>query len=270
MSVRVQFVGNLQCGRLQSMFQRSLPSGRAGFIPTAPDNPRMAPDMLCAALEAADIVVVQAQLQPGAGLTAEAARQLTAGEVVVIPEVRLDGIASLERDGPGEESAILGEDVLVAAAGGLARPTLMRRFLAGEIDMAQEARLAAALARLRAVEAGCDVAIAATIADMIRDTPVLYGVASPTQPVLFRLFERLCDYLGLDPDPRLPRDPAFFGSLALPKGFRAFTPWDVRALGLAYEADSHWHGAAAKLANLVWARLEAASGGSDCEAGAAA
>lgn len=214
-------------------------------------------------LERADIVVMQATAGPAAGPSVEEVRQATQGEVIVLPEIVLDGIASLERDGPGETGAILGADEFLRATRGLDRAEGLRRFLAGEIDMRQTARLAASIARLRRLEqAVCDLRVTDAIEEMLRERPVVYGCAAPTQDLLFRLFERLCDYLGVEPDAGMPWDPAFHGSLALPRGARAFTPWDVRALGLGYPPDTHWYSQAVTLAQRVWRMAEEARGGS--------
>lgn len=251
--MRVHFVGNSQASRLLAMFQRSVPGSRASLTLVAPDRPGSDPRP---AFEAADIVILQVGTDPAPGLAPETVRGATAAEVIALPGIFLDGIASLEREGASEAAPLLGEAELLAGARGLDRPGALRRFLAGEIDMGQEARLARSLARMRAVEAAaCDIRISDMIEDSLRASPVVYGASAPTQTVLFRLFERLCDYLGIEPDAGMAWDPAFCGSLALPRSLRAFTPWDVRALGLAYEADSHWH---AQAVTLVHRALRAA------------
>jgi len=267
--MRVQFIGNAQFAKLQAMFRRSVPecvsahsliaNGQAG-----PDS-----DQIRRAAQA-EIVVIQATASPRSAALIRSMRENLASEIVALPLIAIDGIASLEQETFGDRTVIWGADALLEAARKRDRATLLRDFLAGEIDMRQESRLEASLGWLRSVEAEqCDVTISDVIADLLHERPLVYGMRAPTQFLLYRLFERLCNYVGVDPDPTMPWDPVFDASLALPPGQRAFTPWDVRALGLGFEPDSHWYLQAVKLVNRVCRMIEEMEGASGPEAEAA-
>lgn len=252
--MRVHFIGGAQMAKYQAMLRRSLPSSVSRFSEHSPRLADFEAAGLAAPLERADIVVIELSALGDPALRRKTLAGLTEAEIIAMPELRLDGIASLELETSSDGGTVIhGLDALLSDGEVEDRAALVQRFVRGEIDMQQTARLAASLATLRGLEdTQCDVRVSGVVAENLREMPVMYGVASPTQSVLFRAFERLCDYLGIDPDPTMSWDRVFAASLALPMGLRSFTPWDVKAHALPYEPDSHWYPQAQKLVNRAW------------------
>lgn len=252
--MRVHFIGGAQMAKYQAMLRRSLPTSVSRFSEHSPRLADFEAAGLSGALERADIVVIELSALGDPALRRKTLAGLTEAEIIAMPELRLDGIASLELETSPEDGTVIhGLDALLGEGAEQDRAELMQRFVRGEIDMQQGARLSASLDALRALEdAHCDVRVSGVIAENLREIPVVYGIASPTQSVLFRAFERLCDYLGIDPDPTMSWDRVFAASLALPMGLRSFTPWDVKAHALPYEPDTHWYPQAQKLVNRAW------------------
>ncbi|MEM9047402.1 MAG: hypothetical protein AAGC92_01675 [Pseudomonadota bacterium] len=253
--MRVHFLGGPQMAKLQAMLRRSLPASASRFSDHSARLADFEAAGLQTAIERADIVVVELSALGDPGQRRARLAALCDAEIIALPEIRLDGLASLELEASADGAVLHGLDPLMPVLSGEDdRGVVLERFVRGEIDMQQGARLNRSLAAMRALEEQhCDLTLVGVIEALLQETPVLYGVTAPTQTVLFRCFERLCDDLGIDPDPTMCWDPVFTASLALSPGLRTFTPWDVRAHRLTYEADTHWYPKAAKLINRAWA-----------------
>lgn len=258
--MHVCFVGDAQTAKVMSLFRRCHPDTVTVFLDHSAESPDLSRPRAAQALAGADLVV--AELSP---LTEPAIRigrlkAMTRAEIVALPQVRLDGIASLEQENGPEGTEIRGMTALVDGAAGCDEDGMLRRFLAGEIDMRQAARLERSLRRLRALEVGhCDVAVSDMIEESLHEEPVVFGLGAPTPIVLLALFRRLCARLGLAVDHAALSDGRLLTSLALPYGQRAFTPHDVTALGLGYGPDSQWRVQAVKLAGRAWRLAERAA-----------
>lgn len=247
--MRVCFVGDAQTAKIMALFRRCHPDIDTIFLDHAAESTDFSRPRAARGLAGAGLVVVEVSSQIEPAMRLGRLRVATGAEIVAMPQIRLDGIASLEQETGPDGTEIRGVLELARGAAGCGGDMMLRRFLAGEIDMQQAARLDRSLRRLRALEiAHCDVAISDLLEERLHEEPVVFGLGAPTPPVILALFERLSARLGLAVDHAALSDGRLLSSLALPYGQRAFTPHDVAALGLAYRPDTHWRLQAVRLA----------------------
>lgn len=158
---------------------------------------------------------------------------------VMIPMIWLDGLTSLEMFSINGKNTFFGEQPLVEAALETSFDDMTRRFYAGQLQTGQRSRLDQSLATLAASEEDT-VQISDFITNNFQNSPAAYAIAHPAPSVITELFIRLVARLELTKHYDVNLEPYQIGRLALPLGNRAFTPYDVDILELAYPYDIDW------------------------------
>ena len=250
--MKILFLGNCQINAMRGICRDMFPKMPVDFQTITPYWARFDEDRTRELLADADLVISQAIANPMATFNMTDVRSATKGQVVFMPYVYVDGIASLEIVASKGRTVIKGAPEVLSGQEGRKPFHIFRDYCDGKIDMRCESRVASSLAKLAEKEAaGCDVTISDFLQETWRRQPTLYGINHPTQPVVFEMFRRLCAYVGWTYDPALAEDPTAWGRRALPQTQRVLSPNDVRVLGLQYPADTHWYSQANKLINLA-------------------
>jgi Polysaccharide biosynthesis enzyme WcbI len=250
--MKVFFLGNCQINAMRGLCRDMFPAIKASFQTITPYWGDFNEALVREELAGADLVVSQAIANPTTTFNVTDVRASTAGRVVFLPYIYVDGIASLEIIGSKGRSVIKGADQLLRGQDGRKPAQVFEDYARGLIDMENKARVTLSLARMAEKEAAdCDLTISDYIRDTYRHEPALFGINHPTQHIVFELFRRLCDKVDWKYDPAITRDPVVLGKRALPQAQRAFTPVDVDALSLRYGPDTHWYGQAFKLLALA-------------------
>lgn len=250
--MKVLFLGNCQINAMRGICRQMFPAQPADFKTITPYWGDFDEEGTRQLLAEADLVVSQAIANPTTTFNVADVRASTKGDVVFMPYVYIDGIASLEIVASKGKSVIKGAEQLLRGQEGRKPIHIFNDYCNGEIDMECKARVLSSLAKLKEKEAAdCDVVISDFLEETWRKQPTLYGINHPTQPTVFELFSRLCAHVGWDYDTDHVNDPVNWGRRALPEGQRALTPQDVAVLGLEYPADTHWYGQGYKLLNLA-------------------
>lgn len=209
------------------------------------------------ALDTADTVVAQAIPNGDHRYSAQRLRQRFGDNLILIPYVYVDGIASLEMISSKGKATLRGLDELKAHPDWPHQPKVHRAYASGQIDMQQSARVERSLQRMKEAEDQfCDIKIHDFIADNWKERPVVYAINHPTQIVLAEMFRQVCDKLSIKPDREKLDNPLTWAKRALPRAQRSVSIDDVSRLGLKYEPDSHWFSEAGKL--IGWAVKKAA------------
>lgn len=267
--MKTLFLGNCQINAMRGICREMFPDRAVDFQTITPFWGTFDEAKTRELLAGADLVVSQAIANPTTTFNTADVRAATKGQVVFMPYVYIDGIASLEIIASKGKSVIKGASQVLAGQEGRKLIHIFNDYCEGRIDMACEARVISSLEKMAEKEAAdCDVTISDYLQDTWRRQPTLYGINHPTQPVVFEMFRRLCQHLGWRYDDALAADPVAWGRRALPLGQRALSPNDVRTLGLQYPADTHWYGQAHKLINLAMKAAEREAAASET-AGAA-
>ena len=250
--MKVLFLGNCQVNALRGLFREMYPQQAADFQTITPFWGKYDEAQTRALLADANLVISQAIANPDTPFNTRDVLASTKGEVVFVPYIYVDGLASLEIVASKGKTVIKGADVLLDGQAGRKPIHIFQDYCDGQIDMQCSARVNASLVKMAEKEAAdCDLVISDYLRETWRKQPTLYGINHPTQDVVFEMFRRLCDHVGWVYDPALRDDPIAWGRRALPLGQRSLTPYDVAAMGLQYPADSHWYGQAYKLINLA-------------------
>ncbi len=203
-------------------------------------------------LAGADLVVAQAVEGSTTFFNSQDLMQATSGDVIFVPYIFVDGIASLESYGLRGGSKILGSEQVLDGQEGRSHADIFDDLCRGHIDMQNRTRIDASLTEMSKMEeAVCDLQITDYIAETYRDKPSFFGVDQPAPHILFEVFRKLCAEMALEFDKSFGRDPVMIGRHALPLVQRAFTPVDVEALKIQYGCDPHWYRQASKLLTLV-------------------
>ncbi|WP_372887175.1 hypothetical protein [Shimia sp.] len=244
------FLGKAQLNALRAISRDIFPEMPVRFRSISDDWGSFDEEATRSDLAEADLVVAQAITDPDAVFNTADLMATTTGDVIFLPYLHVDGLASLELD--PAQGRVLGAEQLLEGQAGRDQAEIFDDFCRGRIDMGNQARIEASLTRMGELEASvCDLAISGYIAETYHDKRSFFGVDHPAQHVLFELFRRLCAEMALEFDRGVFDDPVFHGRHAMPYGQRAFTPVDVGRLGLAYECDPHWHRQAQKLVTQV-------------------
>lgn len=257
--MKVVFLGNCQINAMRGICREMHSELKAQFFTITPYWGTFDEPGARAALEEADVVVSQAIANPTTTFNVEDVRATTRGELVFMPYVYVDGIAGLEIIASKGRSVLKGAEPLLEGQDGRKRIHIFQDYCEGRIDLKNQARVDASLARMAEKEAAhCDVTISDYIAETYRERETLYGINHPAQHVVFELYRRLCARLGWSYDEAHARDPVAWARRALPRSQRAFAPHDVAALGLSYPADTHWYGQGHKMLQIALKRAEEA------------
>ena len=244
----ILFLGNCQINAMRGIARGMFPNMPCDFRTITPYWGTFDEPEIRARLARADLVISQAIANPQTPLNVADVRAATAGQVVFMPYIYIDGIAGLEIVASKGRSVIKGGDAILDAWQGRKTIKVLEDYVAGRIDLQNAARVTASLQKLAANEAAhCDIVISDYIAATLRDEPALWAINHPTQHILFEAFRRLCDHVGWQYDPRFRDNLVAWDQRALPKSTRALSPYDVEALGLSYRHDSHWFGQANKM-----------------------
>ncbi len=250
--MKVFFLGNCQVNAMRGLCREMFPSLKAGFQTITPYWGTFDEDETRRELAEADLVISQAIANPTTTFNVDDVRASAKGDVVFVPYVYIDGIASLEIIASKGRSVIRGADQLLRGQEGRKPIHIFNDYCDGKIDMECEQRVLSSIDRIREKEeADCDIAISDYLSETWRKQPTLYGMNHPTQPVVFEMFNRLCDKVGWDYNPDHQNDPVAWGRRALPASQRSFTPCDVASMNIEYPCDTHWYGQGYKLLNLA-------------------
>ncbi len=250
--MKVFFLGNCQVNAMRGLCREMFPALKASFQTITPYWGTFDEETTRQELAEADLVISQAIANPTTMFNVNDVRRSAQGDVVFVPYVYIDGIASLEIIASKGKSVIRGADQVLRGQDGRKPIKIFEDYCNGVIDMEGEARVLGSIARIAQKEAAdCDIAIADYLAATWRKQPTLYGMNHPTQPVVFEMFKRVCEKVGWEYDERHKDDPVVWGRRALPASQRGFTPNDVKVLGLEYPCDSHWYGQSYKLLQLA-------------------
>lgn len=250
--MKILFLGNCQVNALRGLCREMFPKLSVGFRTITPFWGKFDESETRKELETADLVVSQAIENETTAFNLSDVRQSTAGEVVFLPYVYVDGIASLEVIGSKGRTVIKGADPLLEGQDDRKPIHIFNDYCDGSIDMDLANRVSSSIAKIEEKEKkSCTLNISDYIADTWRQQPTLYGINHPTQHVVFEMQRRLCDHLNWDFDADLANDPIAWGRRALPQAQRALTPVDKEIHGLAYPCDTHWYGQGYKLMQLA-------------------
>ncbi|MCO4843730.1 MAG: hypothetical protein KC439_12640 [Yoonia sp.] len=250
--MKVFFLGNCQVNAMRGLCREMFPSLKASFQTITPYWGQFDEDATRQELAEADLVVSQAIANPTTTFNVDDVRSSAQGDVVFVPYVYIDGIASLEIIASKGKSVIRGAEQLLRGQEGRKPVKIFNDYCEGVIDMECEARVLGSIARIAEKEAAdCDITISDYLDKTWRKQPTLYGMNHPTQAVVFEMFKRLCEKVGWDYDEDHQNDPIAWGRRALPASQRGFTPNDAKTLGLEYDCDTHWYGNSYKLLQLA-------------------
>ena len=257
---KVLFLGNCQTNAMRGICREMFPKLRADFRTITPYWGRYDEEETREQLASADLVVSQAIANRETAFNVDDVRATATGDVVFMPYVYFEGLASLEIIASKGQTVIKGAELLLEGQEGRKPIHVFDDYCQGKIDMQGPARVQASLDKMAEKEAAdCDLVISDYIAEHWRARPTAFGINHPTQPVLFEMFYRLCDHVGWKYDPSHKEDPIVWGRRAFALSTRAVTPHDAKIHGLAYGEDTHWYGNAYKLVNLaIKAREKAA------------
>lgn len=251
--MNIIFLGNCQINALRGLSREMFPKMKIAFRTITPfwgtfDEVETRKD-----LESADLVISQAIENETTAFNLNDVRASTSGEVVFLPYVYVDGIASLEVIGSKGKSVVRGAAPLLEGQDDDRRPLhIFKDYCDGIIDMDLSRRVSSSIAKIAEKETrSCTLKISDYIAQTWRHQPTLYCINHPTQHVVFEMHRRLCDHLNWDFNADLANDPISWGRRALPQAQRALTPIDKEIHGLDYPCDTHWYGQSFKLLNLA-------------------
>lgn len=262
--MKVFFLGNCQVNAMRGLCREMFPTMKATFQTITPYWGTFDEKAARAELADADLVVSQAIANPTTTFNVEDVRKSATGDVVFVPYVYIDGIASLEIIGSKGKSVIRGAEQLLLGQEGRKPVHIFNDYCDGTIDMECEARVLSSIARIAEKEAAdCDITISDYLTQTWRKQPTLYGMNHPTQPVVFEMFRRLCEKIGWEYDQTHKDDPIAWGRRALPASQRSFTPNDAKVMGIAYPCDTHWYGNGYKLLQLALKAQEKAMADED-------
>lgn len=254
--MQVFFLGNCQTNALQAIL-KDVTTIRPTFGSITEFWGDYDPASIDAGIDAADIVIAMAVTNPDHPYSAQKLRAQVGSKLVLTPYIYIDGIASLEKIASKGRAIIRGADELKSSEHWPHKAKMLDAFTRGRIDMRQQERLFASLARLGQAESDhCDIVISDYISETYSSRPLLYGINHPTQHVLFKLFERLAAHVDITPQADKLNDPITWAKRALPANARSLCPSDVATLGLAYEPDDHWYGHASQLIHLAVAKSD--------------
>ena len=250
--MNILFLGNCQVNALRGLSREMFPKVKINFRTITPFWGKFDEAETRQDLAEADLVISQAIENPTTAFNIADVRASTNGDVVFLPYVYIDGIASLEIIGSKGATVIKGADQVLAGQEDRKLIHIFNDYSEGKIDMQGEARVTSCLTKMAEKEAtSCDLTISDHLTDTWRDKPTLYGINHPTQHVVFEMQRRLCDHLNWAFNADLADDPIAWGRRALPQAQRALTPVDVETLGLKYPCDTHWYGQGYKLIQLA-------------------
>ena len=250
--MKVFFLGNCQVNAMRGLCREMFPELKASFQTITLYWEKFDEDATRQELAEADLVVPQAIANPTTTFNVDDVRSSAQGDVVFVPYVYIDGIASLEIIASKGKTVIRGADLLLRGQEGRKPVKIFNDYCDGVIDMECEARVLGSIERIAEKEAAdCDIKIADYLAATWRKQPTLYGMNHPTQTVVFEMFKRLCEKVGWDYNEDHQNDPIAWGRRALPASQRGFTPNDAKTMGLEYECDTHWYGQSYKLLQLA-------------------
>lgn len=250
--MNILFLGNCQVNALRGLSREMFPKQKIGFRTITPFWGKFDEAETRRELAEADLVVSQAIENSTTAFNMDDVRASTKGDVVFVPYVYVDGIASLEIIGSKGATVIKGADQVLTGQEGRKLIHIFNDYCDGKIDMQGAARVQASLTKMAEKEMrGCDLRISDHLAETWQREPTLYGINHPTQHVVFEMQRRLCDHLNWTFDADLANDPVAWGRRALPFAQRALSPVDVEVLGLQYACDTHWYGQGYKLIQLA-------------------
>ncbi len=251
--MKVLYLGNCQVNAMRGISREMFPEEKSIYFQTiTPFWGNFDEAKTRELLADADLVVSQAIAAPDTTFNVEDVRASTKADIVFVPYVYIDGLASLELIGSKGQSLIRGADQLLAGQEGRKPIHILQDLFANKIDMQCEQRVLSSLDKIKEKEdAHCTLTISDYLMDTWRNQPTLYGMNHPTQHVVFEMYRRVCDHIGWTFDAELQKDPIEWGRRALPQGVRVQTPHDVNALGLQYPGDTHWYGLGNKLVNMA-------------------
>ena len=108
--MKVFFLGNCQVNAMRGLFREMFPTVKATFQTITPYWGTFSEEETRAELAEADIVVSQAIANPTTTFNVNDVRQSATGDVIFVPYVYIDGIASLEIIASKGKSVIRGAD----------------------------------------------------------------------------------------------------------------------------------------------------------------
>ncbi|WP_372887177.1 WcbI family polysaccharide biosynthesis putative acetyltransferase [Shimia sp.] len=248
----ILFLGNCQVNAMRGISREMFPEMQVKFRTITPYWGKFDEAPTRQELAEADLVIAQAIENPGTTFNRQDVMDTATGDVIFVPYVYIDGLASLEIVASKGRSVIKGAELILEGQEGRKPVQIFEDYCRGRIDMQNQARIDMSLAKMAEKEAqGCDLKISDYIAETYRERPSFFGINHPAQHIVFELFRRLCGELDLKFDPGIMNDPVAWGRRALPSSQRAFTPVDAEVLGTKYDCDPQWYGQGYKLLNLA-------------------
>ena len=160
-------------------------------------------------------------------------------KLVIVPMIWLEGLTSFEMFSLNGKNMFFGADNLIAEAQQTSFEDMSKRFYQGDLQTDQRARFENSIAELKESEE-TTIKISDFIASHYQEFPMAAAIAHPTPNVVRELLLRLVRHIDIETHYADVFDTFQMGRLALPLGNRAFTPFDVEALGLNYPFDIDW------------------------------
>ena len=178
---------------MPGLCREMFPAMKASFQTITPYWGTFDEDETRCQLAEADVVVSQEIANDTTTFNVNDVRASATGDVIFVPYVYIDGIASLEIIASKDKTVIRGADLLLKGLEGRKPINIFNDYCDGAIDMQCEQRVIGSIDRIREKEeADCDLTISDYLTDTGRKQPTLYGINHPTQPVVFEMFRRLC------------------------------------------------------------------------------
>lgn len=195
--MKVFFLGSCQINAMRGLCREMFPDLDASFQTITPYWGRFDEETARRELDEADLVISQAVANPTTTFNVNDVIASARDDVVFVPYVYIDGIASLEIIASKGKSVIHGAEQILRGQEGRKPVKIFKDYYNGEIDMECEARVLGSIERIAQKEAeDCDIKIADYLSATWRQQPTLYGINHPTQHVVFEMFKRVCEKVG--------------------------------------------------------------------------
>jgi len=263
MTTDIFFLGNCQASRMAQFYGTFTPAPQKKkylFRSITPHFGEYHEDESKALLETAAVAVVQL-INSDYVFNREAVLAMRGDKpTIFIPYVYLPGFRRLEKLSSKGVPRIDGADILIAEMDRLGHATRAAlAFMRGQVDGQNQTRLTTSLAEMKKREAlGADVLVADYIAQTYRERMPCYSINHPTPHVLIEMYNQVAKLAGFTPIPD-QISPYDKGRATLPRSNGALTPYCVDALGLSYDAETHWFSAINKICHDVarnWKKRE--------------
>jgi len=242
MTKRILFFGNCQAQVLSSWFgfdngdwDVQFESVTSRFL-----QPTMTTEEVFAALSGFDVLVTNPIMNERNGFYHLHLKEAMKGETVFVPYVYVDGVFSLEISYETWGEKIFGAECLSGQCVDRDFAKVCEMFRSGEIGFNNRGRFERTLTEMAARELHCNVHVADIIRGIVRDRLPVSTHNHPSGFILGEMLRQICRIVGGSHVHIESRNSSQLSYAGLPPSPRAFTPFDVAALGLKYPHDDDW------------------------------